>query len=121
MRRRTATDTGRTSGKRLRRVWCRNLGFGSGHKCDSEGEAVNTHMGVANVNETLMTSTLSQWFAVQTRSRHEKKVADELIGRCVEVFVPLIKRTRKWSDRTREVEFPLFSGYAFVNIVPEPK
>jgi len=62
-----------------------------------------------------------QWFAIQTRSRHEKKVADELLGRGVEVFLPMVKQTRKWSDRVKKIDFPLFSGYAFVRIAPEPK
>jgi transcriptional antiterminator NusG len=78
-------------------------------------------MASANTNETLLTNDSSQWFAIQTRSRHEKKAADELQSRGIEVFLPLIKRTRKWSDRTKQVDFPLFSGYAFVHIAPEPK
>ncbi|MGH9641023.1 MAG: UpxY family transcription antiterminator [Terriglobales bacterium] len=81
---------------------------------------MSTHV-VANLNETLPPNFEPQWFAIQTRSRHEKKVADELTGRGVEVFLPLITRTRKWSDRVKKVEFPLFSGYAFVHIAPEPK
>src|SRR6185369_12090566 len=92
-----------------------------GHKCDSEGGAVSTHMTAVSSSETLVTADSSQWFAIQTRSRHEKKVADELTGRGVEVFLPLIKQMRKWSDRTKKVDFPLFAGYAFVHIVPEPK
>lgn len=78
-------------------------------------------MAVANANEIGITNNICQWFAIQTRSRHEKKVADELQGRGVEVFLPLIKKTRKWSDRTKRIDFPLFSGYAFVHIVPESK
>lgn len=81
---------------------------------------MSTHTATMNASEALATQT-AQWFAIQTRSRHEKKVADELTGRGVEVFLPLITQTRKWSDRTKKVDFPLFAGYAFVNIVPEPK
>ena len=69
----------------------------------------------------VMAAATPQWFAIQTRSRHEKKVADELEGRGVEVFLPMVKQTRKWSDRVKKIDFPLFSGYAFVRIVPEPK
>lgn len=82
---------------------------------------MSTQIATANASETLMTNETSQWFAIQTRSRHEKKVADELQGRGIEVFLPLIKQTRKWSDRTKQIDFPLFTGYAFVHIAPEPR
>src|SRR5689334_12049324 len=78
-------------------------------------------MVVVSSSETLVTADSSQRLAIQTRARHEKRVAHELTGRGVEVFLPLIKQTRKWSDRTKKVDFPLFAGYAFVHIVPEPK
>lgn len=83
---------------------------------------MNTHMAAADRNEIMVADPFQpHWFAIQTRSRHEKKVADELVGRGVEVFLPMITRTRKWSDRVKKVDFPLFSGYAFVHIAPEPK
>lgn len=82
---------------------------------------MSTHIVTANAEKAQMMTDRSQWFAIQTRSRHEKKAADELQGRGVEVFLPLVKQTRKWSDRTKQVDFPLFSGYAFVHIAPEPK
>jgi transcription antitermination factor NusG len=59
----------------------------------------------------------AQWYAIRTRSRHEKMVADQLEKLGVENFLPLVKRTRQWSDRTKEVELPLFSGYTFVRVV----
>jgi transcription antitermination factor NusG len=58
-----------------------------------------------------------QWYAVRTRSRHEKMVSEQLRLQGIENFLPLIKRTHKWSDRMKEVEMPLFSGYSFVRIV----
>ena len=62
-----------------------------------------------------------QWFAVHVRSRHEKKVADDLRQRGVENFLPVVRQVRRWSDRKKVVEFPLFSCYVFVRIPPEPK
>ena len=59
----------------------------------------------------------AQWYAIRTRSRHEKMVAEQLDRQGVENFLPLVKRTRKWSDRVKEVELPLFSGYTFVRVV----
>jgi transcription antitermination factor NusG len=43
-------------------------------------------------------------------------VAEQLQRQEIESFLPLIKRSRKWSDRTKEVELPLFSGYNFVRV-----
>lgn len=58
-----------------------------------------------------------EWYAVRTRSRHEKMVSEQLKLQGIEDFLPLVKRTHKWSDRMKEVEVPLFSGYGFVRIV----
>ena len=57
-----------------------------------------------------------QWYAIRTRSRHEKIVAEQLEQQSIESFLPLVKRTHKWSDRTKEVELPLFAGYNFVRL-----
>lgn len=59
----------------------------------------------------------AQWYAIRTRSRHEKMVADQLERLGIEGFLPLVKRTHKWSDRMKEVELPLFAGYHFVRVV----
>ena len=61
-------------------------------------------------------SLTQRWYAVQTRPRHEKKVALQLKNRCVEIFLPLLSRIRHWSDRQKLVELPLFPGYAFVRM-----
>lgn len=58
-----------------------------------------------------------KWYALRTRSRHEKMVADQLGQHGIENFLPLVKKKRQWSDRVKEVELPLFSGYTFVRMV----
>lgn len=58
------------------------------------------------------------WFAVQTRPRHEKKVHNKLVSEGISTFLPLVSQVRRWSDRKTTVEFPLFSCYVFVRIVP---
>ena len=55
----------------------------------------------------------SQWFALQTHSRHEKIVREELTRRNIEQFLPTVKRFSQWKDRKKEIEFPLFPGYCF--------
>jgi len=54
-----------------------------------------------------------EWFAIRTRSRHEKKVRDELTRRSVEVFLPTYQRWSRWRDRLQRIEWPLFPGYCF--------
>lgn len=60
----------------------------------------------------------SRWYAIQTRSRHEKTVATQLQARGVNTFLPLITQVHRWSDRNKTVELPLFPGYAFVRVFP---
>jgi transcription termination/antitermination protein NusG len=57
-----------------------------------------------------------KWYAIRTRSRHEKVAARELDGHGIQVFLPLVTSVRQWSDRRTQVELPLFPGYAFVRI-----
>jgi transcription termination/antitermination protein NusG len=61
-----------------------------------------------------------EWFAIQTRSRHEKKVQTELQYKGLETFLPTVSKLRQWSDRKMRVEFPLFSGYVFVRMLWTP-
>ncbi len=53
------------------------------------------------------------WYAIRTRSRHEKLVHQQLDSRRVEAFLPLVDRRRRWKDRWKTVSFPLFPGYCF--------
>lgn len=62
-----------------------------------------------------------RWYAVQTRSRHEKKAAAELGEKGIYCFLPLTTQIHQWSDREKEVEVPLFPGYLFVNTLTIPE
>jgi transcription antitermination factor NusG len=53
------------------------------------------------------------WYALHVRPRFEKAVAKNLRARGFEEFLPLYRRTSRWSDRTKEIELPLFPGYVF--------
>jgi len=53
------------------------------------------------------------WFAVLTRSRHERKVHDQLLSRGVESFLPSVSRWSRWRDRRKLIDWPLFPGYCF--------
>jgi len=56
------------------------------------------------------------WYVLYTKPRHEKKVAERLTSAGYTVYCPLQKVVRKWSDRTKVVEEPLFKGYVFIQI-----
>lgn len=61
------------------------------------------------------------WYAIRTRSRHEKVVERQLQGQGIDVFYPAVHQVHQWSDRRKVVESPLFAGYAFVRIAPSPE
>jgi transcription antitermination factor NusG len=57
-----------------------------------------------------------RWYAVHTRARHEKAVAQRLRELGYVSFLPLVKETHRWSDRKKTVELPLFGCYVFVQM-----
>jgi len=56
------------------------------------------------------------WYAVYTRSRHEKCVAEHCRQRGITAFLPLYQVQRRWKGRRAEVLLPLFPSYIFVHI-----
>ena len=61
------------------------------------------------------------WYAIRTKSRHEKLVRDQLDKQGIEPLLPTVKRLSQWKDRKKEVEVPLFSGYCFVRFSQQEK
>ena len=72
-------------------------------------------------SEPAVSAEQARWYAVHTRPRHEKKIVAELERKGVSAFLPLVREVRRWSDRRTTVEFPLFSCYVFVNLLPAPE
>src|SRR5688572_30368667 len=64
---------------------------------------------------------IRKWLAVYTRPRWEKKVNQLLADKGVERYCPLNKVRRKWSDRIKVVEEPLFKSYVFVKVSDEDR
>ncbi|HEX7845145.1 MAG TPA: UpxY family transcription antiterminator [Chitinophagaceae bacterium] len=62
-----------------------------------------------------------KWLAVYTRPRWEKKVNQLLAEKGTESYCPLNKVRRKWSDRMKLVEEPLFKSYVFVKVNDEER
>jgi len=59
---------------------------------------------------------MKKWLAVYTRPRWEKKVNQLLAEKGIESYCPLNKIRRKWSDRYKIIEEPLFKSYVFVKV-----
>jgi transcription elongation factor/antiterminator RfaH len=56
------------------------------------------------------------WYAVYSRSRHEKRIKQFCDSEAVECFLPLYTAVHRWKDRRALVTLPLFPGYLFVRI-----
>lgn len=60
-----------------------------------------------------------QWFGLRVRSRSEPVTTAVLQGQGYAPFLPAYKVSRKWTDRTRQVDTPLFPGYVFCRFDPQ--
>jgi transcription antitermination factor NusG len=60
----------------------------------------------------------SHWYAVRVTPRHEKNVSTILKYKGFEDFLPLYTARRKWADRFKNVQLPLFPGYVFCRFDP---
>jgi len=61
------------------------------------------------------------WFALRVKSRREKLVASIAHNKGFEEFLPLYQSRRRWSDRYKSVELPLFPGYVFCRLNPQDR
>ena len=72
-----------------------------------------------NIEELHDSYEMRQWFALRVKSRYEKLVATMAHNKGFEEFLPLYQCRRRWSDRFKSVELPLFPGYVFCRLNPE--
>ena len=61
---------------------------------------------------------VQHWYALQTRVNRERVVAQRLEERGVVTFLPVVNEVRKWSDRKKIIQFPLFRNYLFAKLAP---
>jgi transcription antitermination factor NusG len=67
-----------------------------------------------NASSQQLPTGSGQWYAIQTRSRHEKRVAEQLRARSIESFLPVHRCRHKWRNGVlADLELPLFPGYLF--------
>lgn len=62
-----------------------------------------------------------RWYAAYTRSNHERTAAEQMKRRSIEHFVPTYETVRRWKDRRKRLELPLFPGYVFVRVAVEER
>lgn len=72
--------------------------------------------GNPRVFESNSTTAQAAWYAAYTCAKHEKRVAQQLDERRIESFLPTYKSVRRWKDRKKVLELPLFPSYIFVQI-----
>ena len=68
----------------------------------------------ALIKSNLEKSVPLNWFVLYTAARAEKKVEARLREMSVETYLPIHRIRRKWSDRMKVVDLPLFNSYVFV-------
>ena len=62
-----------------------------------------------------------QWYSIQTRPRHEKKVHEDLQTLGFSTYLPLMDQIHQWSDRRQTVQVPLFPRYLFLRSEYTPR
>ena len=63
----------------------------------------------------------SPWHVLHVIANHEKRVAQHLAVRSVEHYLPLYRTRSQWTDRSVQLERPLFAGYVFVRFSPRER
>ena len=53
------------------------------------------------------------WYALQIRSKLGSLASATLCGKGYEAYLPLYRSGRRWSDRVKQLDLPLFPGYLF--------
>lgn len=76
-------------------------------------------LGCSMYLEERSNSIQNSWFALRVKSRTEKVVSTIARNKGFEEFLPVYQSRRRWSDRFKSVEMPLFPGYVFCRLNPE--
>ena len=63
-----------------------------------------------------LSKTESKWFAIYTKYKCEKFVAEHLAKKGIAAYVPTITKIKRYTSRVKRFDVPLINCYAFVNI-----
>ncbi len=66
-------------------------------------------------------TTTPRWYALTVRHQHERQTEQSLKYKGWETLVPIYRKRARWSDRTQDVECPLFSGYVLCHFPLEER
>ena len=72
-------------------------------------------------DSTKQMNTTAQWYALQIQSRLGNIASSALRGKGYDEFLPLYTSRRRWSDRVKQIELPLFPGYLFCRFDPQDR
>ena len=97
------------------------------YRAPGEGTGTGTQRAVALRKNSLEASmnvenphdVAERWFALRVKSRYEKVVATIARNKGFDEFLPLYQSRRRWSDRLKSIELPLFPGYLFCRLDPQ--
>ena len=82
------------------------------------GSSLNAGLMIA---EVLPSAEAVPWYALTVKHQHERTIEAALVYKGFEAFSPMYRSRRQWSDRTKEIELPLFAGYIFCRFPYEAK
>ncbi len=83
----------------------------------SQGNEIK-RLGVEPLSTSADFDSKYPWFALQVRSRYEQTVSCLLRAKGFQPMLPLYRSRRRWSDRFKEIQTPLFPGYLFCQFDP---
>lgn len=61
-----------------------------------------------------MSLTEKKWFVLYTKPKHELKAAIQIENLGVEYYLPTVTIVKRWSDRKKKIDEPIFKGYIFI-------
>jgi transcription antitermination factor NusG len=93
--------------------------FSTGAPWDSNGGAIRKPVRAPGPSRSVATEP--RWYALQIRPHFEKKADTLLRSKGLDIFLPLLTETHRWSDRRKQVTTPLFPGYAFARLRLSPE
>ena len=71
--------------------------------------------GASGESEAALSTEDLLWYAIRVQSKFENLASATLRGKGYEEFLPLYRSRRRWSDRVKQLDLPLFPGYLFCN------
>ena len=66
-----------------------------------------------------LSTTESRWFAIYTKYKCEKYVAEHLAKKGIAAYVPLITKIKQYTSRVKRFDVPLINCYVFVKITKD--